>query len=77
MHLLSAVVTKDVAILTRQQEEGVLKFYNDYLPSLTCMDSEHDLWKHKWKSDSEDASELDSPEKTLAHTMTFPQYSHC
>lgn len=48
-----------------QQVRRVLKFYSDDRPSLTCIDSEHDLWKkmEKWKADSEVASELDTSEK--------------
>ena len=68
MHLLPSVVIKDDAMLNREKIESILKFYSNDLPSLTCIDSELDLWKHKWKANCVVASELDTPEKTLAHT---------
>ena len=70
MHHLPSTVVKDAPILTRQQV-GSIYIYD--LPFLTYIDSELDLWKQKWKSDKEVASEL-RPEHTLS--MTFPQYSY-
>ena len=67
MQLLPSAV-QDVATLDKQQIKSILKFYCDDLPSLSCIDSELDLWQHKWKADSELASELSTPEKTLTHT---------
>ena len=54
--------------------QSLLQFYQDDLPSLVSFNAEFDLWKHKWLSEPQLASELDTPGKTWFILMvTFSQ----
>ena len=68
MQLLPSVIVKGSSVLSKDAFHNILKFYRDDLPSFVCVDSELDLWQHKWKARSELASTLDTPEKSLKHT---------
>ena len=52
----------------RRKFENILQLYNNDLPCPLSFDSELDLWQHKWSSEPQLASELNTPEKCLAHT---------
>ena len=47
--------------------ENILKIYGDDLPSSKRFPSELHLWQHKWSSQAEVASVLNTPEKALKH----------
>ena len=51
--------------------QSLLQFYQDDLPSLVSFNAEFDLWKHKWLSEPQLASELDTPGKTLVYSEEF------
>ena len=67
MHLLppSAITTPRS---DRRNFENILQLYDNDLPCPLSFDSELDLWQHKWASEPQLASELNTPEKCLAHT---------
>ena len=54
--------------LSQRNFQHILNLYSDDLPSFVCFNSELDLWQHKWKADSDLASTLNTPEKTLEQT---------
>ncbi len=37
------------------------------LPHPSAFDPEYEMWRHKWESQTEVASKLDTPEKTIPH----------
>ena len=51
--------------------ENVLKMYGDDLPSSKSFPSELHLWLHKWSSQAEVASALNTPENALKHAGDF------
>lgn len=48
--------------------QHTLQLYKDYLPSPTTFNAEFDLWKRKWSTDSQKATELNTAEKALEFT---------
>ena len=65
MQLLPSEIAGMTSELRPQKFGAVLQIYGDVLPSVKSFDVELDLWQTKWSSDSEQAKELDTPEKVL------------
>ena len=63
MNLLPSTITSS----QHHDSENVLKMYCDDLPSSKSFQSELHLWQHKWSSQAEVASALNTPEKALNH----------
>ena len=67
MQLLPFVIVISSEVLHPENFKHILDLYKDDLPSFVCFNSELDLWQHKWKADSELASNLCTPEKSLVY----------
>ena len=63
MNLLPSTITSS----QHHDFENVLKMYGEDLPSSKSFPSELHLWQHKWTSQAEVASALNTPEKALKH----------
>ena len=63
MNLLPSTITRS----QHHDFENVLKMYGDDLPSSKSFPSELHLWQHKWSSQAEVVSSLNTPEKALKH----------
>ena len=63
MNLLPSTITSS----QHHVFENLLKMYGDDLPSSRSFPSELHLWQHKWSSQAEVASALNTPEKALKH----------
>ena len=63
MNLLPSAITSS----QHHDFEIVLKMYGDDLPSSKSFPSELHLWQHKWSSQAEVASAINTPEKALKH----------
>ena len=46
---------------------SLLSFYEDDLPFCLALEPEFDMWRQKWRSDSQLAVKLNTPAKTLPH----------
>ena len=68
MRLLPSAITCTAPKSSRQNFENILQFYENDLPCPLSFDSELDLWQHKWEAEPQLASELNTPERCLAHT---------
>ena len=68
MQLLPSEVVKATSELSQENFCSVLQLYGNVLPSVRSFDVELDLWQNKWRSDSEQAKELDTPAKVLPCT---------
>lgn len=66
--LPSAIMHMDSATCSPSYFQNIFQFYHDDLPSPVSFPSELDLWQHKWRSEPQLASDLDTAEKALAHT---------
>ena len=73
MNLLPSTITSS----QHHDFENVLKIYGEDLPSSKSFPSELHLWQHKWSSQAEVASALNTPEKASKHADGdfFPKYS--
>ena len=67
MQLLPFEVVKTTSLLRPEKFSSLLQLYGSDLPSVNSFDVELDLWQNKWTGDPEQAKELDTPEKVLAH----------
>ena len=54
----------------------VLQLYKDDLPSAKALNTELDLWRTKWKSETVKAKQLDTPTKALSFVdkITFQTF---
>ena len=68
MELLQSVIVKHSEFLSQRNFQHILNLYSDDLPSFVCFNSELDLRQHKWMADSDLASTLNTPKKTLEQT---------
>ena len=68
MQLLPFEVAKITSRLRPENFSSLLQLYGSDLPSVKSFDIELDMWQNKWTGDPEQAQELNTPEKVLAHT---------
>ena len=65
MQLLPSEVANTTSQLRPENFSAVLQLYGNVLSSVRSFDVELDLWQNKWRGDSEQATELDTPAKVL------------
>jgi hypothetical protein len=65
MRLLPSTNTSSATESDENSLQHVLQLYEDDLPSPATFNAELDLWKQKWNSDSQKATELNTAEKAL------------
>lgn len=69
IHVVATISSNQGHLSTRLGNFGsVLQLYGSDFPSVKPLNVELDLWQNKWTGDPEQAQELNTPEKVLAHT---------
>ena len=55
------------SLLSKDNFKTIMELYEDDLPSPLSFDAELDLWVQHWNDESELASKIDTPGKTLPY----------